>query len=363
MQKWRESEVLDRLLAGQARVGGVRRDEDARTHEQSGFDTPSLEALLQLVASDLRDAEAILFTKAQSKVELIPELAGYLISNGGKRIRMALLLACARLIGYSGPRSPSLAAALEFIHTATLLHDDVVDRSALRRGQPTANTIWGNRRAVVVGDFLLGRAFEMLVDDGSLDVVNAISRASMVLSAGEVSQLASHRQIETTEETYFRIISAKTAALFEVSCQIAGYLPGGNKATAVKFKRFGRSLGIAFQLTDDVIDYVSTSARMGKHAGDDFRDGKVTLPVIIAFARGSPADRRFWEDAMQGNKVSDTDFAHALKLLEDTGAIRDTLARAYNHGRVAKSHLSSFGNSRAKSALSMAVDFAVSRCF
>src|SRR5205085_1340957 len=241
----------------------------------------------------------------QSKVALIPELAGHLIAGGGKRMRPMLTLASAALLDYGGTRHHKLAAAVEFIHTATLLHDDVVDGSGLRRGKRTANIIWGNPASVLVGDFLFSRSFELMVEDGSLRVLKILSRASSVIAEGEVDQLTAQRRVETSEDHYLEIIQAKTAALFAAACRIAAVVAERGEAAELALDSYGRNLGIAFQLIDDAIDYASDAETMGKGVGDDFRDGKVTLPVILAFARGNESERAFWRAAMAGERAGE----------------------------------------------------------
>ncbi|HEX2718130.1 MAG TPA: polyprenyl synthetase family protein, partial [Gemmatimonadaceae bacterium] len=299
----------------------------------------------------------------QSPVALIPELAGHLIAGGGKRMRPMLTLACARLLDYPGARHHKLAAAVEFIHTATLLHDDVVDGSGLRRGRRTANIIWGNPASVLVGDFLFSRSFELMVEDGSLRVLKILSRASAVIAEGEVDQLTAQRRIETSEDHYLRIIGAKTAALFAAACRIAAVVAERGEEVEEALDCYGRNLGIAFQLIDDAIDYASDEETMGKGVGDDFRDGKVTLPVILANARGSADDRGFWQAAMEGSRVSDQDLRHAQSLLTSTGALDDTLARARTYGQRAIDALGPFPSGKAKAALVEAVEFAVARAY
>jgi len=319
--------------------------------------------MLQLVSGDLNYVNSVILDRMQSDVVLIPELAGHLIAGGGKRMRPMLTLACARLLDYPGTRHHKLAAAVEFIHTATLLHDDVVDGSGLRRGQRTANIIWGNPASVLVGDFLFSRSFELMVEDGSLKVLRILSRASAVIAEGEVDQLTAQRRIETTEDHYLQIISAKTAALFAAACRIAAVVAERDEDVEEALDAYGRNLGIAFQLIDDAIDYASDAETMGKGVGDDFRDGKVTLPVILAVARGTDADRSFWRDAMEGRRVSDEDLAHATRLLHSTGAINDSIARARHYGQRAIDALGPFPAGKAKSALVEAVEFAIARAY
>ena len=324
---------------------------------------PSLDPMVQLVASDLNHVNSVILDRMQSQVALIPELAGHLIAGGGKRMRPMLTLACACLLDYPGTRHHKLAAAVEFIHTATLLHDDVVDGSGLRRGRRTANIIWGNPASVLVGDFLFSRAFELMVEDGSLKVLKILSRASAVIAQGEVDQLTTQRRIDTGEDHYLEIISAKTAALFSAACRIAAVVAERDQIVEDALDSYGRNLGIAFQLIDDAIDYASDAETMGKGVGDDFRDGKVTLPVILAVARGSDEERRFWRDAMEGRRNSDEDLAEATRLLRAHNALDDTIARARHYGQRAIDALGPFPAGKAKAALVEAVEFAISRAY
>jgi octaprenyl-diphosphate synthase len=335
----------------------------ATVHALGPARPPSLEPMIQLVSGDLNQVNAVILERMQSQVALIPELAGHLIAGGGKRMRPMLTLACARLLDYSGARHHKLAAAVEFIHTATLLHDDVVDGSGLRRGRRTANIIWGNPASVLVGDFLFSRSFELMVEDGSLKVLKILSRASSVIAEGEVDQLTAQRRVETREDHYLEIISAKTAALFAAACRIAAVVAERGEEIELALDCYGRNLGIAFQLVDDAIDYASDEGTMGKGVGDDFRDGKVTLPVILAYARGSQEERRFWQAAMEGSRTSDEDLAHAQRLLRSSGAIDDTLARARTYGQRAIDALGPFPAGKAKAALIEAVEFAIARAY
>jgi octaprenyl-diphosphate synthase len=335
----------------------------ASVHTLSTSRAPSLDALMALVASDMNGVNAVILERMQSKVALIPELAGHLIAGGGKRMRPMLTLASSSLLGYPGTRHHKLAAAVEFIHTATLLHDDVVDGSGMRRGKRTANLIWGNPASVLVGDFLFSRAFELMVEDGSLKVLKILSHASAVIAEGEVDQLTAQRRIETDEEQYLDIISAKTAALFAAACRVSPVVAEASEDAELALECYGRNLGIAFQLSDDVIDYASDAETMGKGVGDDFRDGKMTLPVILAYARGSADDRAFWRAAIGGERVSDEDLAHATRLLKDTDALADTIERARQYGRRAIDALAMFPASKAKAALTEAAEFAVARAY
>jgi len=325
--------------------------------------SPSLDPMLALVAGDMNGVNAVILERMQSKVALIPELAGHLIAGGGKRMRPMLTLACATLLGYPGTRHHKLAAAVEFIHTATLLHDDVVDGSGMRRGKRTANLIWGNPASVLVGDFLFSRAFELMVEDGSLRVLRILSHASAVIAEGEVDQLTAQRRIETDEDHYLDIISAKTAALFAAACRVSPVVAEASEEAEHALEAYGRNVGIAFQLSDDVIDYASDAATMGKGVGDDFRDGKMTLPVILAYARGSDDDRAFWRSAIGGERISDDDLGRAIRLLQDSGALADTVERARQYARRAIDALAMFPASKAKAALTEAAEFAVARAY
>ena len=335
----------------------------ASIHQLRRETPPSLDPMMSLVAEDMNSVNSVILERMQSRIPLIPELAGHLIAGGGKRMRPMLTLACARLLEYSGVRHHKLAAAVEFIHTATLLHDDVVDGSGMRRGRKTANIIWGNSASVLVGDFLFSRSFELMVEDGSLKVLKILSHASAVIAEGEVNQLTAQRRIETSEEQYLEIIGAKTAALFAAACRIAAVVAERDDAQEQALDAYGRNLGIAFQLVDDAIDYASDGATMGKDLGDDFRDGKVTLPVILAYARGNDEERAFWKAAISGHKTSDEDLAHATRLLDRTGAISDTLERARHYGQRAIDAIGPFAKGKSKDALVEAVEFAIARAY
>ena len=335
----------------------------ATIHRLNRGAAPSLEPMMSLVADDMNAVNSVILERMQSKIPLIPELAGHLIAGGGKRMRPMLTLACAELLEYPGTRHHKLAAAVEFIHTATLLHDDVVDGSGMRRGRKTANIIWGNSASVLVGDFLFSRSFELMVEDGSLKVLRILSNASAVIAEGEVNQLTAQRRVETDEDHYLEIIGAKTAALFAAACRIAAVVAERDEAQELALDSYGRNLGIAFQLVDDAIDYSSDEKTMGKDAGDDFRDGKVTLPVILAYARGNAEEKQFWRQAIAGHLTSDDDLAHATRLLEKSGAIADTLARARHYGQRAIDALGGFAGGKAKAALTEAVEFAIARAY
>lgn len=322
---------------------------------------PSLAPLLSLTAPGMNSVNAIILDRMQSEIPLIPTLAGHLIAGGGKRMRPMLTIAGAALCDYQGGRHHKLAAAVEFIHTATLLHDDVVDGSELRRGKQTANIVYGNPATVLVGDFLFTRAFELMVEDGSLKVLKILSKASSVIAEGEVDQLTAQRRVETSEEHYLAIIGAKTAALFAAATRIAAVVAERSEADEAALDAYGRNLGIAFQLVDDAIDYDSDAAEMGKGKGDDFRDGKMTLPVILAYARGTAEERLFWQDAIAGFRSEDEDLAHAVALIAKYDTVAATRDRARHYAQRAIDAIAVFPAGPARSAMAEAAEFAVSR--
>lgn len=322
---------------------------------------PGLEPLMALVATGMNSVNAVILDRMQSRIPLIPALAGHLIAGGGKRMRPMLTLSSAALLDYAGTRQHKLAAAVEFIHTATLLHDDVVDGSELRRGKHTANIVFGNPATVLVGDFLFSRAFELMVEDGSLKVLRILSNASAVIAEGEVDQLTAQRQIETSEDRYLSIIGAKTAALFAAACRIAAVVAERPEADERALDDYGRNLGIAFQLVDDAIDYDSDADTMGKGRGDDFREGKMTLPVILAYARGTEAERKFWRDAISGHRTSEADLGEAIRLLRSHDAVTATRDRARHFADRAIDAIAGFPASAAKAAMTEAAQFAVAR--
>ena len=317
--------------------------------------------MLALTAQGMNAVNSVILARMQSEIPLIPALAGHLISGGGKRLRPMLTLAGAELVGYQGSRHHKLAAAVEFIHTATLLHDDVVDGSEMRRGKTAANIIFGNPATVLVGDFLFSRSFELMTEDGSLRVLKILSGASAIIAEGEVDQLTAQRRIETSEQRYLGIIRAKTAALFAAAARIAAVVAECDEAKEQALDEYGRNLGVAFQLVDDAIDYDSDAAAMGKDRGDDFREGKMTLPVILAYARGSEEERAFWRDAIIGHRSSDADLDHACALIARHDALSDTRERARHFAQRAVDALAIFPDGKARQAMVEAARFAVAR--
>lgn len=320
-----------------------------------------LKLLLEIVGEEMGAVNRIILDKAVSDVDMIPELAHHLIDSGGKRLRPMLTIAAAKLSGYTGEHHIRLAAAVEFMHTATLLHDDVVDESDWRRGKKAARKIWGNQASVLVGDFLLGQAFRMMVDVGSLPALKILSNAAAVIAEGEVMQLAAAKQTSTTEDAYLAIIDAKTAALFSAAAEVGGAIAGRPAEELAALKSYGKTLGIAFQLVDDALDYAGDPNRLGKSVGDDFREGKITLPVILAFRRGSDDDRTFWQRTIVEGDIRDGDLEHAVQLMRRHKAIEATLERARTYGSIARDAIAVFRDSKMKQALLDVVDFSVSR--
>ena len=324
---------------------------------------PSLDGLAALVTADLTAVNQLIVKHMDSPVALIPQLAGHIVAAGGKRLRPMLTLAAARLCGYRGIRHIALAACVEFIHTATLLHDDVVDDSALRRGRATANALWGNKASVLVGDFLFSRAFQVMVADGSLRVLDILSNASAVISEGEVLQLVTSNDTETSEQAYLEVIRCKTAALFAAACRIGAVVADRPKVEEEALQSFGLNLGIAFQLIDDVLDYSAKQAELGKSIGDDFQEGKITLPVVLAFRRGDTDERSFWRRTLEALEHREGDLDHAVGLMTKHGALRDTVARAGHYGAIARDALGIFPDGPEKKALLEVVDFCIERAY
>lgn len=320
-----------------------------------------IERLSRLAAGGLERVNQMILSRTGSDVAMIPEVANHLISSGGKRLRPMLTLASASLCGYGGDGHIKLAAAVEFMHTATLLHDDVVDQSDLRRGSKTARMLWGNEASVLVGDFLLGQAFKMMVEVGSLPCLDVLSSAAAVIAEGEVLQLSAAKDLQTNEEDYLKVIRAKTAALFAAACEVGPILAGCAKAEVSACRAYGTSLGVAFQLIDDALDYGGSSARLGKNTGDDFREGKITLPVVLAYRRGGESERLFWRRALEEGDVRDGDVGQAQALLKKHRALDDTIERARHYGAMARDALGLFPDSAWKDALLDVVDFCVSR--
>ncbi len=321
----------------------------------------SVEPLMKLASEDMARINALIVDRMQSPVSVIPALAEHLIEAGGKRLRPLLTVAAARLVGSDGDACLRLAAAVEFIHTATLLHDDVVDTSQLRRGKTAAHLIWGAPSSVLVGDFLFARAFELMVETGVLKALEILARASRVIAEGEVLQLTRAHDLNLSQAIYLEIITAKTAELFAAAAEAGAVSAQGDDAQAAALRRYGQNLGLAFQLTDDALDYGGVTETLGKNAGDDFREGKATLPLLLAIARSGPREVDFWERAIGRQDQTESDFRRAREIIVGTGALEATLDLAADYAEEAKRALAIFPRGDWRSALEDLADFAVSR--
>jgi octaprenyl-diphosphate synthase len=321
----------------------------------------SVERLARLARSDMDGVDALILARMQSPVSVIPLLAEHLIAAGGKRLRPLLTVGAARLAGGRGDAALKLAAAVEFIHTATLLHDDVVDSSQLRRGKVAAHLIWGAPSSVLVGDFLFARAFELMVETGSMRALEILARASRVIAEGEVLQLTRSHDLKLSQSVYLEIIGAKTAELFAAAAEAGAVSAGADERGAAALRSFGHSLGLAFQLADDALDYDGSTETLGKNAGDDFREGKATLPLILAISRSGAREAAFWERVIVPKEQTEADFRRAHDLVVATGALSSTLDLAADYAAAAKSALSAFPAGDWREALQSLADFAVSR--
>lgn len=330
--------------------------------QQAVGEPHAVDRLAALLAEDLTAVDAIIHQYMTSPVGVIPNLAAHLIDAGGKRIRPLITLAAARICGGGGDGARKLAAAVEFIHSATLLHDDVVDVSSMRRGKKSANVVWGNSASVLVGDFLFARSFNLMVETGDIQVLDILARAASVIAEGEVMQLAAANDAEQTRERYMAIVEAKTAALFAAAGKAGAVAAGRPGVEATALDTYGRELGLAFQLVDDALDYGGLAATMGKNAGDDFREGKVTLPVLIAREAGDEAERAFWRRAMGGER-SDDDFHRAVALIGRHDGIAKTLEAARAHATRAKEALNALPTNAYREALADLPDFVVDRAY
>ena len=318
-------------------------------------------ALRALLVDELDAVNGEIAGCMNSSVNLIPDVAGHLINAGGKRIRPMLTLAAARIFDCQSDKHIKLAAAVELIHGATLLHDDVVDASALRRGAETANIIWGNKESVLVGDFIFSRAFELMVAAENLRVLQVLSHASGVIAEGEVLQLATQKNTSTTFDMYLAVVEAKTAALFAGAAHAGALVAGADTATEQALERFGKNFGVAYQLIDDALDYVGFEPTLGKSVGDDFREGKMTLPVVYAIQRAKPEEKSFWRRVISEAHQEDGDFERALELIERDDALRDTIVCARRYAERALADLSAAPENQYSAALADLVATSVSR--
>lgn len=326
-----------------------------------GRENASVKPLVDLTKADMTRVNELILSKAGSNVDLIPEIANHLISSGGKRLRPMITLAAAQMFGYEGDGHVKLATSVEFMHTATLLHDDVVDESGMRRGKQTARMIWGNQASVLVGDYLLGQAFRMMVEVGSLEALGILSNAASIIAEGEVMQLAAAKNLETTEDEYLTVIGAKTAALFSAAAETGPVIAEASKSDRAALRSFGTNLGLAFQLVDDALDYGGNAGDLGKNIGDDFREGKVTLPVVLSYRRGTSEDREFWKQAIETGASDDAALDRAIGLMTRTGAIKDTVGRARHFGEIARDALAPLKETPQKQAMLELIEFCISR--
>ena len=331
------------------------------TGEETNDPEAALTRLTALVRDDLAACNRLIVERMDSPVALIPQLAAHIVSAGGKRLRPLLTLAAARLCGYRGHRHVALAACVEFIHTATLLHDDVVDESALRRGQASANALFGNKASVLVGDFLFARAFQLMTGDGSLRVMEILSSASATIAEGEVLQLVTQNDTATTEAQYLQVIEGKTAALFAAATEVGAVVADRPEAETRALAAYGHNLGMAFQLVDDALDYSARQAELGKTVGDDFREGKITLPVLLAYARGDEEERAYWRRVLEERDQQDGDLGRALQLMRRHGTLEATIDRAWEYGRSALDALGAFPDGPERRALAGIVEFCIAR--
>ncbi len=324
----------------------------------------AFDRLKALLAPEMARVDALIAERMRSEhTDLIPQVAAHLIGAGGKRLRPLLTLAAANLCGHDGESHIRLAAAVEFIHNATLLHDDVVDESGRRRGRPTANTVFGNKPSVLVGDFLFARSFQLMVETGSVEVLGVLADAAAVIVEGEVLQLAAANSLAGGEPVYMQVIRGKTAALFEAATRAGAMVACAPAAQVEAMRVYGDALGIAFQIADDVLDYRGVSQALGKDAGDDFREGKATLPVLIAHARGDAAARAFWSRVIERREQGPEDLPEALRLMEASGALDAAAARAAEEATRARAALAALPAGPLRAALEDIADFVVARAY
>jgi len=314
---------------------------------------------LSVVKEDFQSVDDLIRANLNSEVPMVEEIAAYLIEAGGKRLRPLLVLLCAKACGYQGRDHVKLATVIEFLHTAMLLHDDVVDESDLRRGRKTVNAAWGNAPSVLVGDFLHSRAFEIMVDIGNIRVMEILSRATNVIAEGEVQQLSFIRNPATTEVEYMEIISRKTAMLFQAAAHAGAVLAGASEKTEHALRDYGLHLGIAFQMVDDQLDYLGTPEELGKNIGDDLAEGKVTLPLIVAMRNGQPDQKAFVEDAIRNGGVEN--LPEMIQLVKATDALKYTSEQANTERCEAMACLNNVADSEFKDSMSTLVNFVVDR--
>jgi len=322
----------------------------------------SVDDLQLYFAQDMQAVDKLINSYITSNVTpVISELSNHLINAGGKRLRPLLTLAASDLCNYSGASHIKLAAAIEFIHTATLLHDDVVDESFQRRGKPTANILWDNQSSVLVGDYLFSKSFQLMVETDSLKVLSILADASSTISEGEILQLSAVKNIKTDESAYFKIIEGKTAALFAAATEVGAVISNVEDKEADALANFGKALGISFQITDDLLDYVGSEEVLGKNIGDDFKEGKVTLPLIKAIRKSSKEEKRFWEEVINKGMQKSSDLEHALLLMRQHDVFNETRSEAIKWSKKARNCLDIFPESKTKVILQELTSFVVER--
>ena len=318
--------------------------------------------MMNLIEDDLKLVNSFMITQIKSEVPLIPLLSKYLVNSGGKRIRAALTILFTKLFGYNyGTRHISLSACIELIHMASLLHDDVIDESYLRRGKKTANKIWGNKASVLVGDFIFTKAFQIMVEDQDLKVLQNLSSASKYLAQGEVLQLSLKNNLDIDAEKYFKVIKDKTAKLFSSSAMVGGIISKRPEKTITKLDKFGNNLGIAFQLLDDALDYERLGNNTGKNIGDDFKEGKVTLPVLLALKKANSSEKDFWKRVIEDLDQEKNDFKKAQSLLQKYSCISETKTIAREYARRAEEILKAFPQNIYNDALTELTKFVCTR--
>ena len=321
----------------------------------------SLHNLKNLIKKEFNETDKLIKNQINSDVNRIPKLSKHIIDLGGKRLRPMLTISCAKMLKIRNKNHIKLAAAVELLHTATLLHDDVVDESVYRRGEKTSHTLWDNKSSILVGDFLLGKAFQLMVETNSIECLSILSKAAAIIAEGEVLQLVETNNINIKETNYIKIIESKTAALFSSACEVGGVVSGANKSQKKKLFNFGKNLGTAFQLTDDALDYEGSSSKMGKNNGDDFYEGKVTLPVILALKNADRKEKDFWEKTFNKKVRNKTDLRIAKKIIKDKDTINQTLKLANKYGEKAKNIMKDFESNPVRNALIDLVDFSLVR--
>ncbi len=322
----------------------------------------SVDDLQLYFAQDMQAVDKLINSYITSNVTpVISELSNHLINAGGKRLRPLLTLAASDLCNYSGASHIKLAAAIEFIHTATLLHDDVVDESFQRRGKPTANILWDNQSSVLVGDYLFSKSFQLMVETDSLKVLSILADASSTISEGEILQLSAVKNIKTDESAYFKIIEGKTAALFAAATEVGAVISNVEDKEADALANFGKALGISYQITDDLLDYVGSEEVLGKNIGDDFKEGKVTLPLIKAISKSSKKEKRFWEEVINKGMQKSSDLEHALLLMRKHNVFDETRSEAIKWSKKARKYLDIFPESKTKVTLQELTYFVVER--